>query len=100
MFVKFLAHAAEFHTEETTEVEHLLTEWWFGLGLYAVFLYAVLGLLKNKLSFATRMSLVLGASLILGLVFYRWTPALSGTAIVIGFFCSLVLGLGSAKGKS
>src|SRR5690606_3724561 len=99
MFVKFLAHAAEFHTEETTPAEHAFTEWWFGLGLYTVSLYAVLGLLRNKLSFATRMSLVLGASLVLGLIFYRWTPVLSGAAIVVGFFCSLSLALGTARGK-
>ncbi|HEX9594606.1 MAG TPA: hypothetical protein VF996_00520 [Candidatus Saccharimonadales bacterium] len=97
MNIKLLAHATEFHTEETTQAQHLITEWWFGLSIYAVFLVLVLWALKSKLSFATRISLVLGASLILGLVFYRWTPALSGAAIVVGFFCSLVLGLGSAK---
>ena len=97
MNLKLLAHAAEFHTEETTQAQHLVSEWWFGLGIYAIFLTVVLWAFKDKLSFATRMSLILGASLILGLVFYRWNPTVSGAAIVVGFFCSLVLGLGSVR---
>lgn len=97
--LQLLAHAAEFHTDSTTVYQHWLGEWWFGMGLYAIFLALVLWGLNGKLSLASRLTTVLAVSLVIGLVFYRWTPLLSGVAIVVGFATSLILGLGAAKGS-
>ena len=97
MNLQLLAHADEFHTDSTSQAEHIFTEWWFGLIAYGLVVFLLLWLLRKILSFAARVTLLLGVSLVVGLLFYRWTPLLSGVALVVGFGLALMLGLGAAK---
>jgi len=97
MNIQWLAHAAEFHGDETPDLTHLLTEWWVSLALYAVLLAFIYWGTSKYWTMPTRLSVILAVSLVIGLVFYRWTPLLSAAAITLGFACSLVLALGGAK---
>lgn len=97
MNLSWLAHAEEFHGDDTSQATHLLSEWWAGLLLFGLFLALVFLGPGKRLALATRLSLTMAVSLLIGLVFYRWTPILSAVAITLGFVCSLALTLGGAK---
>jgi len=94
------AHAAEFHTEETTTAEHILTNAWVLLALYAAALAGIwFGFARSERLKTYRLLGVVIVSLPIAFISYAFAPPLAVSAIVIGFAASLLLMLVTASPK-
>lgn len=100
LMVRWFAHAGEFHTEQTSDLEHFTTQTWFIVPAYA----AALGLIWFGFGRVPHLANyrfvgILTLSLVTAFFSYGFAPALSVVAIIIGFATSLLLMLASTAAE-
>lgn len=100
IFLKYFAHAAELHTDETTATEHLLTSTWTLAVLYLAVLAGIwFGFARSEKLKRFRLLGIVIVSLPVAFISYTFSPPLAVTAIVIGFAASLLLMVATATEK-
>ena len=93
----YFAHAEEQHVDETSELVHLLTEWYVAIPLFAAILYLTLFVLKYQFNanFGVLANVAVGMMLVAGIFSYELVPSLSIITIACGLIITLFLVLGS-----
>jgi hypothetical protein len=99
--LQLFAHAEEAHTENSSELVHLLSEWYIAIPLFFAFVYLVIFVLKYQFnaSFGVLANVTIGMLLVMGIFTYELVPALSIICIATGLAATLFLVLGSLAKK-
>lgn len=93
-----LAHAEELHSDQTSTLEHYLTQTWVIVPLYLALLALIwFGLGKAKKWRQYRLLGLMVVSLVMAFISYSFAPGLAVTAIIIGFGSSLLMLLATAS---
>ena len=97
MYLFLFAHGDEFHSENTSELEHTLTSGFVAVPLFILLLGAVYYLMTHtfKLKLPHTLLVIMAVNFIVGVLTFSLVPAVSVLAITFGILLALFFSLSS-----